>query len=233
MPHQIPTLVFLHSALETTKELAPLMEMFSNRGLDVRSFNFSGHGLNSPIPSEFRIDLFARDLESFLSDLSSKEVILFGHGIGGYVALYHQANFEASKVKKIFTYGTKFNWSEKSVSKEIPMLSPDFIQEKHPQLAFLLKERHGESWRHLLRSTAHLLQNLEKLDGLTKEDVSDISIPVILILGDQDRVVTKEETSLMSSWLRKGQTKVISHSKHELDRANLREISETVLHLMD
>ncbi len=233
MPQKLPTLVFLHSSLETSKELMPLMELFSTKGFDVQSFNFSGHGLNSPIPSEFRIDLFARDLDSFLLTHSWKDVIIFGHGLGGYVALYHQANFESPVVKKIFTYGTKFNWSEKSVSKEILMLSPDFVLEKHPQVATVLKERHGEGWRHLIRSTAHLLQNLEKLDGLTKEDVSDISIPVVLMLGDQDRVVTKEETALMNSWLRKGVTKVISHSKHEIERANLKEITETVIHLLD
>ena len=207
------------------------MELFSSRGLDVRSFNFSGHGINAPAPHEFRIDLFARDLEAFLVNLN-KEVVIFGHGLGGYVALYHQANFESTLIKKIFTYGTKFNWSEKSVSKEIIMLSPEFILEKHPQVATMLKERHGEGWRHLMRSTAHLLQNLEKLDGLTKEDVSDIPIPVVLIIGDQDRVVTKEETALMNSWLRKCETKVISHSKHELERANLKEITETVLNLL-
>ncbi len=233
MPRQIPTIVFLHSALETSKELVPLMELFSCRGFDVQSFNFRGHGINSPMPTEFRIDCFARDLDDFLNGHSFEEVVVFGNGLGGYVALYHQANFESPKVKKIFTYGTKFNWSEKSVNKEIIMLSPDFILGKHPQVAADLKQRHGEGWRHLLLSTAHLIQNLERLDGLTKEDVSEISIPVILILGDQDRVVTKEETALMNSWLRRGETKVISHSKNELEKSNIKEITETVLRLLD
>jgi alpha-beta hydrolase superfamily lysophospholipase len=233
MSQKSPTFIFLHGVLETAQVLRPLMDLFSARGFEVQSLNFSGHGVNSSAPSEFRVDLFARDLETHLKNHPTKDVVLFGNGLGGYVALYYQANFETSKVKKIFTYGTKFNWSEKSVSKEITMLSPDFILEKHPQIATLLKERHGEGWRHLLLSTAHLLRNLEKIDGLTKEDVADITIPVVLLLGDQDRVVTKEETALMNSWLRKGETKVISHSKHELEKSNLKEITDTVINLLD
>lgn len=223
-----PSILFLHGALGTAQDMNPLMTLMQERGFTTYAFNFSGHGINAADPAEFRIDLFARDLETFLKKHKLENIVIFGYSMGGYVALYHKANFEDSPIKMIFTYGTKFNWSENSVSKELPMLNPDHLLEKFPHFAEMLQDKHGERWKQLLRSTAHMMQNLERLDGLTREDMSDIDIPVVLILGDQDRAVTSEETSLTSSWLHHSQIKTISHSKHELERTNLREIADTI-----
>ncbi|WP_408096035.1 alpha/beta fold hydrolase [Peredibacter sp. HCB2-198] len=224
-----PTLLFLHGALGTAQDMEPLMGLLREKGYTTHSFSFSGHGLSAAEPAEFRIDLFARDLDKFLKDNQLKNPVIFGYSMGGYVALYHKANFEDSPIARIFTYGTKFNWSEKAVSKELPMMNPDHLLEKFPNFAESLKQKHGERWKQLLRSTAHMMQNLERLDGLTREDMSEIDIPVILILGDQDRMVTSEETHLTSSWLHHSQTKTISHSKHELERSNLKEIADLIL----
>jgi esterase/lipase len=78
-----------------------------------------------------------------------------------------------------------------------------------------------------------MMQHLEKLDGLSKEDLESIDIPVMLILGDQDRVVTTEETSTINSFLKFGSMKTISHSKHELERSNLKEIAEMIIQNID
>jgi esterase/lipase len=223
-----PTLLFLHGALGTSQDLSGLMSIFQERGFETHSFNFSGHGLAAAEPPEFRIDYFAQDLEKFLTQHEFKNLVVFGYSMGGYVALYHKANFEDSPIKMIFTYGTKFNWSEKAVSKEIIMLNPEHVLEKFPHHAEALATKHGERWKQLMRSTAHMMQNLERLDGLTREDMAEIEIPVFLILGDQDRMVTSEETHLTSSWLPHSQVKTISHSKHELERSNLKEIANIV-----
>jgi pimeloyl-ACP methyl ester carboxylesterase len=221
-------LVFLHGALGTSRDLEPLMTLMHERGFETYSFNFSGHGPSAAEPQEFRIDLFAHDLDRFLKKNQLNDPVIFGYSMGGYVALYHISNFEDSPISAIFTYGTKFNWSEKAVSKELPMMNPDYVLEKYSHFADSLKEKHGERWKQLLRSTAHMMQNLERLDGLTREDLSEIQIPVVLILGDLDRMVTSEETHLTGSWIHHAQVKTISHSKHELERSNLKEIADTI-----
>lgn len=224
-----PAILFLHGALGTAQDMESLMGLLREKGQATYAFNFSGHGLGAAEPAEFRIDLFARDLEKFLKDNQLKNIVVFGYSMGGYVALYHKANYEDSPIGRIFTYGTKFNWSEKAVSKELPMMNPDHLLEKFPHFAESLKQKHGDRWKQLLRSTAHMMQNLERLDGLTREDMSEIDVPVILILGDQDRMVTSEETHLTSSWLHHSQVKTISHSKHELERSNLKEIADLIV----
>lgn len=222
-------IIFLHAALGVEGDMSPLMDIFRQRDYEVYSFNFSGHGVNSSETQEFRIDLFAHDLDSFIKKNNLHRPIVFGHSMGGYVALYHKSNIEDSSLSCIFTYGTKFNWNEKTLPKELPLLDPDYLTEKYPQVVETLKTKHGQRWKHLLLSTAHMIQNLEKLDGLTKEDFGSIDIPVMLILGDQDRVVSFEETSNVNSFLKFGQMKTVSHSKHELERSNIKEIANLIL----
>jgi len=224
-----PIVLFLHGALGTSLDFNALKVILEEKGLQTLSFDFSGHGKSGVWPEEFRIDLFARDLDAFLNKHHLKNVAVFGHSMGGYVALYHKLNFENSPLSTIMTYGTKFNWSENAVQKEIPMLNPEHLAEKFPNHAQLLKEKHGERWKALMRSTAHMMQNLEKLDGLNRDDFMDFDIPVMLMLGDQDRMVSSEETNLTASWIPHASVKTIAHSKHELERANIKEISEVIL----
>lgn len=226
-------LIFLHGALGVASDAEPLMGLVRETGVNCYSFTFSGHGQLQNDPEEFRIDLFARDLDHFLDKNNLKNPSIFGHSMGGYVALYHKAHMENSSIKKIFTYGTKFNWSQTNVARELQMMNPDHLLEKFPLFVETLKAKHGSRWKHVLRSTAHMMQNLERLDGLTKEDMADIDVPVFLLLGDQDRMVSKEETLLTSSWLHHSLQKTISHSKHELERSNLREIADIICENLD
>lgn len=225
MSAERPVIIFLHAALGTSADLAPLMKLMSDKGFRVLTFDFGGHGKNSGQPTDFRIDYFANELESFIRTNKLTAPAVMGHSLGGYVALYHKANFEDSPITHIFTYGTKFNWSESAVAKELPMLVPEHIEEKFPNFRDVLFEKHGERWKHLLRSTAHMMRNLEKLDGLSPEDLATIEIPVYLMLGDQDRMVTVEETQFAHRDLHHSEVKTITHSKHDLDKANIKEIA--------
>lgn len=227
------TFVFLHGALGTSQDLEPLMDILREKKFQVQSLNFSGHGKESILPNDFRIEHFARDLDTFITLNNIKNPVIFGYGIGGYVALYYQAFYESSHAAMICTYGTKFNWTEKSVQKELMYLDPNYIENKLPHIAELLTAKHGENWKQLVISTSHMMQNLEKLDGLRREDVEDISIPILFLLGDQDRVVTSEETTLTCSWIKGAKFKSISHSKHELERSNLKEIVDVILETLE
>lgn len=228
MTAEKPVIIFLHAALGTSKELDPLMKLMADKGHRTLSFDFSGHGKSSGNPSDFRIDHFATELDQFIRAHKLTAPAVFGHSMGGYVALFHKANYEDSPITHILTYGTKFNWSESAVMKELPMLVPEHIEEKFPQFRDALIERHGERWKHLLRSTAHMMRNLEKLDGLSREDLAAVEIPVCLMLGDQDRMVGIEETQLAHRHLHHSDVKTITHSKHDLDKANLKEIASVI-----
>jgi pimeloyl-ACP methyl ester carboxylesterase len=226
-------IIFLHGILETSSELKPLLEMVQAQGHRVYSFDFSGHGKASVWPDEFRIDLFARELDAFIKKHEISHPVIFGHSTGGYVALYHKTNFEDSTIDKIFTYGTKFNWSSEINSKEKLLLDPDQVIRHFPDQANLYLNRHGERWKVLMRATAHMLQHLERLDGLSKEDLAEIKIPVFLLLGDQDKMVTQEETNALKDSLGQAKVLTISNSKNDLERSNLKEIADIITEHLD
>lgn len=223
--HKTPV-ILLHSALGTSNDLSELETTLREQGFNPLSFTFSGHGHNPVEAKEFRIDFFAHELDRFIKNNNLESPVVFGHSMGGYIALYHKANFEDSPIRAIYGYGIKFNWTEQAVLKELPMLNPEHLEKNFPGQVELLIQKHGTGWKQLLRQTAHMIQNLEKLDGLTKEDLSDITVPVYLLLGDQDRMVTSEETTLTANSLPQGHVKTISHSKHDIQRANIKEIAE-------
>jgi pimeloyl-ACP methyl ester carboxylesterase len=218
-------LVLIHSTLGLPQDLDPIRESLSQE-FNIYSLHLAGHGSASTLPKDFTIEQFAQDLDSYFKQHHIDDAIVFGYSVGGYIAIYHKAHFENSPISQIVTYGTRFNWSQEHLSKEMPKLNPDELENRHPEASGLLKEKHGEKWKVLMRSVAHLYQNLERLDGLTKEDLEEIHIPVLLLVGDEDRTITKEESVLVKSWLHSVQVKTISHSKHEIERMNFSEINQ-------
>ena len=219
------TLLCLHGALGTVQDFAPVANALAEN-FDIKLLNFSGHGTGTYWPKEFRIETFAQELEDFFKEHSLKEVAVFGYSMGGYVALYHKANFEDSPISHILTYGTKFDWSEESVAKEIAKLDIVGIQTKVPHFAEELQRRHGERWKQVLLSTAHMMQNLQKLDGLSHEDLAEVNCPVIISRGSEDMMVTLKESERASQHLFAGRYVEIEGAKHELSSVSPESITQ-------
>lgn len=214
------TFLLLHGALATQSEMLPLKDLLSEKGHEVFHFTFSGHGKDSSI-KEFRIETFAQDIEEFIEKHQLSQVHLFGYSMGGYAALYYQVNAENPKASAITTYGTKFDWSEESIRKEIPKLDPELIAAKVPHFKEKLIESHGENWEKVLSNTAHMMEHLEKLDGLTEVDLNSIEIPVVLMLGEEDKMVSKSETQKAASSIKKSAVLPVANSPHDFSRADL------------
>lgn len=221
------TLVCLHGALGTVEDFAPLANQLAE-DFDLKLLNFSGHAKGTFWPKDFRIETFAQDLEDFFKQQQLTDVAVFGYSMGGYVALYHKANFEDSPITNILTYSTKFNWVEEEVLKETSKLDPVSIQTKVPHFAEELEIRHGERWKQVLRSTAHMMQNLQKLDGLTHEDLADVSCPVLILRGTEDRMVTMTESEKAANHLMNGRYVEIENGKHELSTENSEQIIQQI-----
>lgn len=223
------TILFLHGALGTAEDLFPLMSHFEKNGYRTLSMNFSGHSKSTRAALEFRIENFAQDLDEYIKKHDLRDPIVFGYSMGGYVALYHAAHFEDSPIRQIITYGTKFDWSEETVKKELPKLDPEFLQTKSPEFVRSLAQKHGpDRWKTLLLSTAHMMQNIERLDGLTSADVEDIRAEVLLLRGGEDRMVNFDETKTMAAQIPNAKCKEIPGSRHEIEKADLESIAKAM-----
>src|SRR5206468_4121330 len=130
-----------------------------NSGLEVFSFNFSGHGKTNFNTNGFSIPVFAEELEKFIINNKIVKPSIFGYSMGGYVALY-LASQNANLLGNIATLGTKFSWSPEIAQREIKMLDAKTISEKVPKFAEALKNRHGVQWQELLNKTSQMMVEL-------------------------------------------------------------------------
>ena len=209
-------LIILHGALGAKSQFEQLIPQLTNH-FNVYTLDFSGHGTQSGGETEFSIDRFATELKDFMAQNQLEKPLVFGYSMGGYVALKLEC-LEANSFEKIVTLGTKFNWNAESAEKEAKMLNAEKIEEKVPAFAGYLKSLHGEhEWKTLLSKTAKMMLELGKKPALRPYDFHHVHIPVLLLRGENDVMVTKEESMETQSLLRNGTYLEIAGWQHPIN----------------
>lgn len=212
-------LLLLHGAIGAKDQLEQLKIVLES-DFKVYSMNFSGHG-GEAFAEEFSIKRFASEVEQFVEEKGLEKVSIFGYSMGGYVALY-LARHKTHLIDRVITLGTKLKWSVEIAAKEIKMLQPKVIMQKVPQFAEELSKRHGsETWATLMNRTAEMLKGMGENSPLTPNDSTNISVPVLLMLGDQDKMVTLEETVEVFKSLPAAQLAILPSTTHAIEKVNL------------
>ena len=186
-------LLLLHGAIGSMDQLADLKKALTGY-YNIYCINFSGHG-GLPIPQEgFSIKLFSEEVLTFLEKNNTGKINIFGYSMGGYVGMYLAKQYP-DKINKLLTLATKFNWDKEIAEKESRMLNAEKIEEKLPAFARELTKRHRpQDWRLVLAKTVQMLLQMGKDNPLKPQDYDSIQLPVKLMLGDRDKMVTLDET---------------------------------------
>jgi len=217
-------ILLLHGAIGSKEQLKGLGEILSS-SYKVHSINFSGHG-GSAFPSDpFSIISFAEEVTGFLRSNDLHQINIFGYSMGGYIAMYLAKN-HPGKIKKAITLATKFSWNKAISEKEIKMLNAEKIEEKIPSFAAALKERHHpQNWKLVLEKTIEMLAEMGDNNPLQPKDYLTIGQPVLLMLGDRDKMVTLEETLAVYKDLPDAQLSVIPNTPHPIELANTKRLA--------
>ena len=209
-------LLLLHGAIGAKDQLESIKAQLSEN-YNAYSLNFSGHGGES-FKGSFNIRQFATDVLLFLEEQQLEQVNIVGYSMGGYVALY-LAKHHPAKIGKIITLGTKFKWTPEIAAKEVKMLNADVIETKIPAFASVLKERHTlELWREMLAKTASMMLAMGEEPPLSA--YKTISHPCKIMLADKDEMVTETETLEVVKELQDARFKVITNSKHPIEKVD-------------
>ncbi|MCQ9640818.1 alpha/beta hydrolase [Chryseobacterium sp. WG14] len=211
----MPHLILLHGALGHSDLFHPYLEQLS-RYFTVHTPLFSGHGSTALSTEGISIEKYTQELKEYCNSNSLADVYLFGHSMGGYIALCY-AMETPENVNSIITLGTKFDWTEEQALKESKMLDPEVILTKVPQYAQLLEAQHGPGWQKLLPAIADLMINLGKNPPL-KDNFAGINIPVQIMIGDRDNMVTIEESAHVYRSLPNAKLAVLPDTKHPMDK---------------
>jgi Predicted hydrolases or acyltransferases (alpha/beta hydrolase superfamily) len=223
-------LIILHGALGAKSQFEQLIPQLTDH-FKVYTLDFSGHGTKSGDEIDFSIDRFAQELKEFMGQNDLQKPLVFGYSMGGYVALKLES-MEKDSFEKIVTLGTKFDWNPESAEKEAKMLNAEKIEEKVPAFAAYLKSLHGENeWKTLLQKTAKMMLHLGNKPALKPYDFHQVQIPVQLMRGEKDVMVTKEETTQTQSLLGNGNYLEIAEWQHPINLVPSDQLAQQVLSL--
>ncbi|MCI4670487.1 MAG: alpha/beta hydrolase [Bacteroidia bacterium] len=211
-------LILLHGALGSKKQFEPLKDLLKNE-FDLYDLNFEGHG-GKPFQHPYSIDAFTNNLKTFVEEEKLSHVDIFGYSMGGYVAL----NFSfknPSWLGKIITLGTKFDWSPEAAEKEIKMLNPEKIEEKVPGFAEKLRKEHAPlDWKEVVRNTASMMREMGAGAKLEMGDFEKIATQVSLGLGENDKMVSLEETRSLAEKLPNGKIVRLKDVPHPIEKVD-------------
>ena len=225
-------ILLLHGAIGTADQLSRLQEELTDL-LSVHRLNFSGHGGSSNAAESFSIKLFASEVIAFLDKKGINSISIFGYSMGGYVAMY-LAKYHSERIHKIITLGTKFNWDETIAATETKMLNAEKIEAKLPDFAVALQKRHGpNNWKIVLEKTAAMLVEMGNDNPLKPDDYPAIQHPVLLMLGDRDKMVTLDETVEVYKNLPLAQLAILPNTPHPIEMINQARLAYEIKSFLD
>lgn len=208
-------LVLLHGALGDARELDAVKQQLWAH-YEVWVLSFSGHGGRTP-DEPFSVNLFVRDLYFFIERNHLERVYLFGYSLGGFIGVEFARRYP-NLVERVFTFATKWNWTPEVARHEAKMLDPEKIKEKVPTFAQLLEKRHEEDWEKLVLYTADFLVELGN-NPTPENHWKKVTTPVCVAVGDQDKLVSVEESEQISRELQNGRLIVLRGTPHAFEKA--------------
>ncbi len=212
-------LLLLHGALGSAAQFEPLISRLS-AGRPVFAPDFPGHG-GLPTGEPFSMQRFSDFVLAFLEKEHIARADIFGYSMGGYVALFLAAQ-HPERVRRVFTLGTKFDWSPDIAARETGMLNPEKIETKVPAFARALAARHAPAdWKTVLHQTADLMRDLGDGHGLRPESFAQIVCPVTIGLGELDNMVTPEESRAAAGALPDGRFEILPGCKHPIEQVDV------------
>ena len=212
-------LLLLHGALGSKDQFNSIAEKLKNDFI-VHRFNLTAHGGNAISDKTLSIELFAEDVLNYMQAQNIEQANIFGYSMGGYAVMYI-AKHHPQKLNKLITLATKFYWDETIAAKEIKMLDAATIELKVPAFAQQLAKRHAPAdWKLLLQKTAEMMNDLGKNNTLKQQDYTSITTPLLIMIGDRDKMVTLDETVTVYKNLQNAQMCVLPGTSHPFEQVN-------------
>lgn len=161
------------------------------------------------------MDRFVEQIAAGLTD----RTLVFGYSMGGYAALLLAAQ-RPERLAGVVTLGTKLAWNPAMAAKEVGRLDAAMIRAKVPKFAEQLQQRHVQAggWETVLSRTAALMTGLGAKPPIDDALLARIDVPVRLMVGDRDTLVTIDETASAAGKIPRGQLAVLPGTPHPIEQ---------------
>jgi len=195
----------------------------------VITYDVRGHGSSDAGTGDFSIELFVDDLISLMDDLKIDNTILCGLSMGGYIALnaieHCQKRFnalilcdtncladtpEAKEKRAKAIENVNKNGIEKYADESLNNLfAPESFATMKIEIANV-REMIINTSKETICNTLHALSvRVETCDKL-----SDIKVPVLILVGEKDKITPSSAAHLMHEKIKGSILHVIGHAAH-------------------
>ncbi len=225
-------LIVVHGLGEHGGRYAHLAEFFNKKDVAVYAPDHRGHGRTPGKRGHVnRLIEFVNDVEllrqHILKEYAKKPVFLFGHSMGGLIGfrylLEHQNHISAA-VLSAPAVGIKIDppeWQKKLVSL-LELVLPEMTLNNGIDAAWLSHDpKVVEAYRNdpLVhpKISLRLFNEMDKNGKLCLERASDITLPVMMIYGEQDKIIDGDKVHTAFERLSSSNKKefVIQNAFHE------------------
>ena len=213
-------LILLHGALSNASQLTPLQQALADK-FDVHNLNFPGHQKGDSYKGAFDVQTLTAFVADYIEQHQLDMPHIFGYSLGGYVAL-NLASQHPQKIGRVYSLATHFFWTSDFAQKNIAHLNADKMLEKVPAFAQNLQQKFGDDyWRVILDKTKDMMQKLGDNDLLPENVLRNITNPVVVALGEQDKLVDKAASQAVAASLANGQFCPLANTKHLFEQLDI------------
>ena len=209
-------IVFLHGSLSTCQDTFGKQISFFQSSYRCICPDLRCHGKSEYDSDDWNTELLARDTSDIINLLDLSRVRLIGHSMGGDIALTCAIRFPNQVASvTVISDGADVN---DNINSYLGLLNPDIIdREKYKKFLSYMKCLYPEKWDDLIRQT---IWNCSKYPSFTDEELEQISVPVLLIRGSNDKMVLDTEVERLCHLIPNTDYHLIENGDHFVHSRN-------------
>jgi 3-oxoadipate enol-lactonase len=227
-PIEAPVVIFIHG-FPLNKSMWDLQLEALKDEYRVIAYDIRGHGGSDAGREDFSMDIFANDLISFMDSLKIRKAVVCGLSMGGYIALNaigkYPERFEALilsdtqyiadtpearenrlvAIENIKKYGLE-DYAKESIKN---LFAPGSLLSKETEVASV-REMIVNTSKLSIYNSLHALAIRKETSGI----LSGIKIPVLILVGEEDKITPPEIAESMHKKITGSQLNIIENAGH-------------------